>query len=216
LTVQRRTVGRPTREQAAAIELQLLDYAEEAFLNSGFDQVAMAEIAQGLAMSKRTLYSRYANKEDLFQAVLQRLVGEYQNALQYAPATAKGDLRAALFGIAQARLMSLNSDRGRALQRLLSMHTYRFPQEVLAAHQNTMEPTMHLLTQLISQSPEVSAHIAKDPGQAASAFMALALGAPARLLLTGKVLSGEEIQERLSYSVDLFLRGICADVGSID
>jgi len=215
LNVSRRAVGRPTREQAAAIESQLLDYAEQAFLESGFDQVAMAEIAQGLAMSKRTLYSRYANKNDLFQAVLQRLVEEYQRALRYDAITSKGNLRDALFDIAQARLASLNSERGRALQRLLSMHTYRFPDEVLTAHQDTMEPTMNRLTQLIAQSPEVSAQIAKEPAQAASAFMALALGAPARLLLTGHVLSSKEIQERLSYSVDLFLRGICAEAGSI-
>ena len=42
----------------------------EVFLRSGFSRVLMDDLARELGMSKKTVYSHFASKEDLLRAVL--------------------------------------------------------------------------------------------------------------------------------------------------
>src|ERR1700761_1781932 len=49
---------------------QLLDTAEPAFFEMGYDAASTAEIAARTHSSKRALYSRFSSKEDLFLAVI--------------------------------------------------------------------------------------------------------------------------------------------------
>ena len=44
--------------------------AERIFLRSGFSRVLMDDLARELGMSKKTLYSHFASKEELLRAVL--------------------------------------------------------------------------------------------------------------------------------------------------
>jgi len=47
---------------------QILDRANEMFLNFGFKSVTMDDIANDLAISKKTIYQYFANKNDLVEA----------------------------------------------------------------------------------------------------------------------------------------------------
>ncbi len=69
---ERRSAGRPTRAQAAAIDGLVLDGARTAFCRLGIAGVAMDELATAIGVSKHTIYRRYPNKTALLAAVVER------------------------------------------------------------------------------------------------------------------------------------------------
>ncbi len=60
----------------------ILDAAEAAFVNDGYDNASMDRIAEIADASKRTVYNHFPSKEALFKAVLDRLVEETHSLTQ--------------------------------------------------------------------------------------------------------------------------------------
>ncbi|WP_086481896.1 TetR/AcrR family transcriptional regulator [Oceanospirillum sanctuarii] len=56
--------------------LQILDAAEQLFYDFGVEQTSMDQLAQVAGVSKRTVYNHFANKEELFQAIMRRMFGQ--------------------------------------------------------------------------------------------------------------------------------------------
>ena len=69
--------GRPDAKQVAAIEQAILATARRMFLESGYDAVAMENIATATGVSKGTLYARYPSKEALFTTVIRERVKKW-------------------------------------------------------------------------------------------------------------------------------------------
>jgi AcrR family transcriptional regulator len=65
-----RTRGRPSLDQAAKIDLEVLLAARKLFFAHGYERTSMAMIIKAAGVSKTTLYARYANKADLFKATV--------------------------------------------------------------------------------------------------------------------------------------------------
>ena len=79
---KRRGAGRPRAREAAARQQDLLNRATEVFLEYGYANASVAEIARRAGASKRTIYARYRTKADLFIAVIARKTQELQNVLR--------------------------------------------------------------------------------------------------------------------------------------
>ena len=60
-----------------------LSKASELFINNGAKSVTMDEIAKEFGISKKTLYQKYKNKEELLEEVLKHKLEEVINRLQY-------------------------------------------------------------------------------------------------------------------------------------
>ena len=56
-------IGRPRRHTADARRAQLVDAAQDVFLEAGYHAATMSDIAQRAGMSKKTLYQLVASKE---------------------------------------------------------------------------------------------------------------------------------------------------------
>lgn len=56
---------------------RLLAVAKEEFLNKGFEGASIKEIASRADTSPRAIYTRFANKEDLFCKVIEPVVSEF-------------------------------------------------------------------------------------------------------------------------------------------
>jgi AcrR family transcriptional regulator len=69
--------GRPSLVRAAAIERAILKAAGDLFVREGFDPVTMENIAAAASLSKTTLYSRYASKEVLLDAVIRDRIAQW-------------------------------------------------------------------------------------------------------------------------------------------
>lgn len=77
----RKTGGRPTREHAAELDALILDGARSAFCRSGVAKASLDEIALRLGVSKHTIYRRYPNKVALVEAVVERDLRRFREAL---------------------------------------------------------------------------------------------------------------------------------------
>src|ERR1700735_5706438 len=80
----RRAGGRPTREEAEARDVRLLDVATRLFMERGFDGTSIDAVAEAAGISKPTVYARYHDKRDLFAAVLRGRIRKWLAPLSAA------------------------------------------------------------------------------------------------------------------------------------
>jgi TetR/AcrR family transcriptional regulator, mexJK operon transcriptional repressor len=66
--------GRLSAEETAKLEERLLDAAEAVFLEQGYERATIDAVAKAAGITRKTLYARYANKEEIFQAAVRRLL----------------------------------------------------------------------------------------------------------------------------------------------
>ena len=79
-------MGRPSKEESRRRHEELLETALDIFLERGFEQTTMVEIAKVVGMSKRTIYAAYDDKEQLFKAAVKRATErETQRSQQEQP-----------------------------------------------------------------------------------------------------------------------------------
>src|SRR5262245_28078149 len=65
-----RSRGRPLQLSEAERRRRLLDAAERVFLDAGYGDATMDDVARKARMSKKTLYRLFPTKEQLFAAVM--------------------------------------------------------------------------------------------------------------------------------------------------
>jgi TetR/AcrR family transcriptional regulator, mexJK operon transcriptional repressor len=112
---------------------QIVAGAQRVFLRDGFAGASTDDIAAEAKVSKRTLYSYYPGKEELFADVLRRLTIENPQtrvlaAVEEVDPEDRGELRETLVGLA-GRIVSVMMDPDYlALLRTIIADTHRFPQ----------------------------------------------------------------------------------------
>lgn len=130
----RRRGGRPPAAKAGEVDARILDTATRLFLERGVDGTSCEQVAAEARAGKASIYARYANKAELFAAVIQRAVDRNMAASHVAPAhlPLRERLVAAASSIAEA---SLQPD-AIALMRLIIAEAGRRPE--LASHANAI------------------------------------------------------------------------------
>jgi AcrR family transcriptional regulator len=93
--------GRPAAGHDPAKRQQIIDGARRVFIDKGFDAASMNDITREAGVSKGTIYVYFANKEELFEALIEEERGTIFRNL-YEALEQTGDLRETLvrFGIA--------------------------------------------------------------------------------------------------------------------
>lgn len=91
---ERKSGGRPTKEQAAAMDDRVLNGARATFCKKGVANTSVEEIAVQLGVSKHTIYRRYPNKSALLEAVVHRDISRFRTILALAAGTATGPIEA--------------------------------------------------------------------------------------------------------------------------
>ena len=117
--------GRPTAAAAARLGDGIVDVATEAFLRDGYAATSIEAIAKQARVGKRTLYARFADKEALFYAVLQRLMARWLAVPLPKPPGGRFEL--ALVQLAERMLGVALEPEALALHRLLISESGRFP-----------------------------------------------------------------------------------------
>jgi len=199
--------GRPRAEDAALKESQILAIALDLFLEKGFNDTKMEEIAKIASMSKRTLYSRFRDKQSLFFSAVEDAADRYTITIDELKDVSESSLEGTLMNVARLRLKNLATTEGTRLQRIIWSHSFQFPEFFDQIFRRTTGPTLAFLESLFTQHNQRGTLALEAPSQAAAAFLSLVLGGPARQITTGKQLSTEELEERLTFSVTLFLNG---------
>ncbi|WP_176559562.1 TetR/AcrR family transcriptional regulator [Rubellimicrobium roseum] len=119
------------------LPVAILHAAMETFMERGYDQTSMDEVAARARTTKRTVYSHYGNKEALFRAALGQAVELFLGKLQ-----APSDLRepADELEAFAARFCELCTVRGSVrLQRVAMGLAERFPDIGHMLHRDVIE-----------------------------------------------------------------------------
>lgn len=69
--------GRPTREEVAAISLEILAAAKQIFQDTPFENVSIEAIAERGGVKRNTVYKRFPDKRGVLRAVLVRQVANW-------------------------------------------------------------------------------------------------------------------------------------------
>ena len=199
--------GRPTREEAARRHDELLESAIDWFLESGYENTRVIDIADSLGMSKRTVYAYYKDKEALFIAAVDRLIERYNVPIETLQSVESDDLEATLRAVARIRIANVATPTGIKLQRILSAQSHRFP-ELINRSLLIIEPTLKFLANLFRRLEAQGKVRVTDAEGMATAFLSLVVSGPTRMIVMGGRIEQAEIEKRINFSVDLFLNGI--------
>jgi len=200
--------GRPTQQQQEQRHEELLNVALDIFLEKGYEQTTMEEIAIRVGMSKRTVYARYEDKGRLFKAAVQRAIERYTVPRNEVEALATGDLAETLAAVARQRIANMATPVATKLQRILSAQSYRFPELFHAAFDEGAGPTINFLKDLFVHYARQGQIQVSDARRAATAFLSLAVGGPARIIVSGNKIDDAAIEEHIHFTVNLFLKGV--------
>lgn len=193
-----------------------MECALDTFLEHGFEQTTMVEIATAVGMSKRTLYAYYTDKSELFIAAVRRATDRYRVPVETFRAAETDNLEETLTAIARIRIANVATPTGIKLQRILITQSYRFPELFHWAFEEGTGPTMEFLSELFARCQARGEVDVSDPKRAAIAFLSLVVSGPARLITAGGHISDEEIEAQVKFSVGLFLDGIRSRGGATE
>ncbi|MBN6151507.1 TetR/AcrR family transcriptional regulator [Xanthomonas sp. AmX2] len=164
----------------------ILDAARRLFSEQGFDRVNMDAIAACADASKATVYAYFGNKERLFRAALDELLGEAPDPWTRLP-TLRGALPERLAAVADAILSVATAPALRGVHRMLAL-SRQFPVQpsdlywdlCFARYDRAMQAL------LVREAAREALAVA-DPARASQQFFGLVAGAPmARALLIGE------------------------------
>lgn len=205
--------GRPTREEAERRDARIVEVATRLFMERGFDATAMDAVADASGVSKPTLYARYKDKRDLFEAVLRDRIAAWLaplSAAAEAQANEGGpkDVETALHDLSRILLALSQAPGAAALKRCLVAQAIQFPELARLAHEEGWLRGVRAVASLLEQFAARGQIRAADPEIAADLFLNLVLGRDTRLALYG-IEIGQRVQEqRRQAAVELFLDGV--------
>ncbi len=208
-TAYRPKLGRPTRDQAQARDIALLDTALDLFLDLGFEQTTIDAIARTVGMTKRTLYARYPDKASLFHAAVRLAIDRFTVTQEQIEATDTGDLEQTLIAIAMLRIDLVRTPNGLKLQRIINTESYRFPEIFTDSYELAARPTVEFLAALLERETQAGRLGLAEPAKAAIVFMNMVVSGSVRAIVMGRNPSRAELEDATRYAVGLFLAGAC-------
>jgi TetR/AcrR family transcriptional regulator, mexJK operon transcriptional repressor len=206
VTVDERPPRYPAKRAAIA------SAALRLFVRDGYERTSVDAIAAEAAVSKRTVYSHYADKQQLFLSVVDDtfdtlMAGVQDLARQHLDGP--GDLEHRLRGfISVVSRQTGRSAERIALIRLILTEAPHFP--ALAARwqarRGTTQSLTSMLTAALAAADEDDLDLA-DPGRAAEHLSALTFGQVNNRSLFGLIrMSDEQLDEIIDSGVAVFLR----------
>lgn len=168
----------------------------------------MNDIARAVGMSKRTVYARYEDKSTLFKAAVRRAIERYTVPREALEALATSDLEETLIAVGRLRIANVATPVAIKLQRILIAQAYRFPGLFQTAFEEGAGPTIGFLSDLFVRSRSRGEIRVSEPQRAATAFLSLVAGGPARLIVSGNAPDQLEIERHLRFTVGIFLNGM--------
>ena len=201
-----RRPGRPSREMIEQRNRELLDQALDMFLDNGFEATTIDALSSTLGMSRRTIYSRYADKEALFRAALQKAIEEWIVPVEELRKAEQDDLEASLLGIARLWVSNVLKPSGWRLVRIANTEVFRRPEVAAYLWERTAQQTIGYIADLFARRLRPDQAEVPDAFDAAAAFIILVIEGSIQLAVWNRM-HPDSIDRQLAYRIRLFLRG---------
>lgn len=203
--------GRPKKGEQGQVTARVLDSATRLFLEAGFAETSMDQVAAEAGCSKRTLYDRFPSKADLFKAVILRFSSERLALIEISSRSA-GSTRERLLAAGAKLLEIALSDQALRLHRLLYQEIYKHHELTMIVDAVVREPPNQLIIRILRKDPSLD--LRNDKLEFfAEHFVTLVVTAPMKQAMSAPrpVEVSREMLERLSLTVDFFMRGCGLD-----
>ena len=203
----------PTREEAEARDVRLLDVATRLFMERGFDGTSIDAVAEAAGVSKPTVYARYHDKRDLFAAVLRGRIRRWlapvsAAAEAEATETSPKSIKTTLHELSRHMVAYTLAPEAGALQRILSAQAVQFPELAKLAMEEGWLRVVRGVSSILRQSAARGHIKVDDPELAADMFLNLVVGHGRRLTLYGIATDPETEERHRKAAVEFFLNGI--------
>lgn len=204
----RRRSGRPSRSMAEKLGEHILDVATDLFLRDGYGSTSIEAVARAARISKRTFYDRFNDKAKLFEAVVHSIIARLHPPAD-VPLISGKTLQDNLRYLGQLMLQAAMTPQAVALHRLIIAESARFPELALIVNeQGGRQEGITLIAGLLTRYAQSEKLVIKDFDFAAQQFMHMVVSVPQRRALgLGTPMTGEEINNWVQNSVNLFLNG---------
>lgn len=180
---KKRTRGRPRQGEVEIIDTKLLEGALQEFIKTGYGGTAMSQIVRALGISKTTLYSRFASKEALFEAIITRQVDRLSGATALQVDGAWLELGMGLRAYANRTLEVSLEGELRQVNLLIYSEAHRFPELGKAAAERSQQG-IEQISEFIIRCAERDQVSVRDPVGVAEAFIFMLRGWYVNVLLT--------------------------------
>ena len=200
--------GRPAAGQDPAKRQQIIDGARRVFIEMGFDAASMNDITKAAGVSKGTIYVYFANKEELFEALIederQKMFSDLYSALEQG-----GDMRETLVRYGIALATKITSDKVIMAQRTVIGICERIPELGRRFYERGPKQGHEKLEMFLRNMTDKGLLSITDFELAAYQFSDLCLSGYYRQCLFGYRTGApvrEEIERTVADGVDVFLR----------
>ena len=215
-TIRRGSGGRPTREEAEARDVRLLDVATRLFMERGFDGTSIDAVAETAGISKPTVYARYRDKRDLFAAVLRGRIGKWLapvSAAAEAQATETNpkSIKTTLHELSRHMIAYTLAPEAGALQRIISAQAIQFPELAKLANEEGWLRAVRGVSSILRESAARGHIKVDDPELAADMFLNLVLGHAKRLALYSIATDPKTAERHRKAAVEFFLSAVRAE-----
>src|SRR4051795_11493257 len=148
---------------------QILDGARKVFLDLGFDGASMGEIARAAGVSKGTLYVYFADKNRLFETIVEReMLDQQKTAFNFDP---ERDVSTTLREFGQAYIELLCRPGGGSAIRTVMAIAERMPEVGRRYYEHVLEKTISRLAFCLEAHVKAKDLAIDDCQLAASQFM---------------------------------------------
>lgn len=206
MTVTART-GRPTRAAAKMLDERLRQAAVDTFLQYGFDGATMEAVARAANISKKTLYTRYADKHTLFASVIPWALSRLELS-DTDEEHIDEDLAAALTAIGRAAISRAVDPNRAKLLRIALDESHRFPEFGAASHSLLWSAQQRAVMATLERFKAPMGLQIANVEIAAEQFIAMVALVPGRMADFGIFRSPDVEEQHLQHAVALFVRGV--------
>lgn len=185
---------------------KIIQAASEAFLQNGYQNTSMENIAALAGVAKQTLYNHFGNKDALFVAVVDRMCSCEDEQMRSTTTTSK-NVEEVLRHYAQRKLADLTSIENTAMFRMMISEAIRFPDLGEMFFREGLEKDRLLLVDFLTRQKQAG-HLDVDDPEMAALFFQGALNAYFRpkFIMTGRAPTKEEIERYADYCIEQFLK----------
>lgn len=196
--------GRPRAATIQARQDRLMDIVTAEFLTYGYEGANIARVARTAGVSPKTIYARYATKDELLLAVVVHLTEASREGLAQELTDGSISPEQGLTTFALTTAYHWTSEREFGLYRLVITEAGRFPHLVTLYREST-DAFREVVTTYLTDQIARRVLVIKDVGTAVQLFVSVTTGQIRERMLLGERPSSIEIEAQVKEGVRMFL-----------
>jgi TetR/AcrR family transcriptional regulator, mexJK operon transcriptional repressor len=162
-----------------------MEAATALFLRDGYRNTSMDHVAADAAVSKQTVYKQFADKEQLFRAIVlgvtgnsEAIIADMTSVLRSTDVASREELRTILTDLARRYIDGVLQPHVLALRRLIIAEAERFPDLARTYFEQAPARAIEVVADVLRDYTERGLLAADDPRLAAAHFAYLVLAIP--------------------------------------